>query len=68
MATFFYFLFNLKIVTASYAAGGSIEELQHIVEEKSAIAKEARREMVDLENELKRKAEILKYAKQWRMV
>lgn len=56
---------NLKIVAASYAAGGSIEELQHIVEEKSAIAKEARREMVDLEHELKRKAEILKYAKQY---
>ena len=56
---------NLKIVAASYAAGGSIEELQHIVEEKSAIAKEARRGMVDLEHELKQKAEILKYAKQY---
>ena len=32
MATFFYFLFNLKIATASYAAGGSIEELQHMEE------------------------------------
>lgn len=31
---------NLKIAAASYAAGGSIEELQHIVEEKSVIAKE----------------------------
>lgn len=56
---------NLKIAAASYAAGGSVEELQHIVEEKSAIAKEARRGMVDMEHELKQKAEILKYAKQY---
>ena len=56
---------NLKIAAASYAVGDSLEELQHIVKEKSAIAKEARRGMVDLEHELKQKAEILKYAKQY---
>ena len=56
---------NLKIATASYAAGGSIEELEHKIAEKSATVKAARNEVIELEREMKTKAEILKYAKQY---
>jgi len=56
---------NLKIAAASYAEGGSIEELEQKIAEKSATAKTARSEMVELEHEMKAKAEILKYAKQY---
>lgn len=52
---------NLNIAAASYAAGGYIEELPNIVGEKCVIAKETRYGMVDLEHELRQKAEILKY-------
>lgn len=56
---------NLKIVAASYAAGGSIEELEQAIAQKSFEAKTARSELVRLEHEMKAKAEILKYAKQY---
>ncbi|MBD5455039.1 MAG: relaxase/mobilization nuclease domain-containing protein [Lachnospiraceae bacterium] len=56
---------NLKIAAASYAEGGSIEELQQRIAERSVVAKTARNEMVELEHEMKNKAEILKYAKQY---
>ena len=56
---------NLKIAAASYAEGGSIEELERRVAEKNAVAKTDRNEMVELEHEMKNKAEILKYAKQY---
>lgn len=56
---------NLKIAAASYAAGGSIEELEQKITEKNATAKAARNKMVELEHEMKAKAEILKYAKQY---
>ncbi len=56
---------NLKIAAASYAEGGSIEELEQKIADKNAIAKTARSEMVKLEHEMKAKAEILKYAKQY---
>ena len=56
---------NLKIAAASYAVGGSIEELEQKIAEKNITAKAARSEMVELEHEMKAKAEILKYAKQY---
>ena len=56
---------NLKIAAASYAAGGSIEELEQKIKGKSAVAKTARNEMIELEHTMKVKAEILKYAKQY---
>ena len=56
---------NLKIAAASYAAGGSIEKLEQKITEKNAKAKSARNEIVDLEREMKTKAEILKFAKQY---
>lgn len=56
---------NLKIAAASYAEGGSVEELEQKISERSATAKEARSAVVDLEHEMKAKAEILKYAKQY---
>lgn len=56
---------NLKIAAASYAEGGSIEELEQKIAEKNATAKVARNEMVELEHEMKAKVEILKYAKQY---
>ena len=56
---------NLKIAAASYAAGSSIEELKQKIAEKNTVARAARNEMVELEHEMKNKAEILKYAKQY---
>ncbi len=56
---------NLKIAAASYAEGGSVEELKQKISEKYAAAKAARSAIVDLEHEMKAKAEILKYAKQY---
>ena len=56
---------NLKIAAASYAEGGSVEELEGKIAEKNATAKAARSEIVDLEHEMKAKEEILKYAKQY---
>ena len=54
---------NLKIAAASYAEGGSVEELKQKISEKNAAAKAARSAVVDLEHEMKAKAENLKYAK-----
>lgn len=56
---------NLKIAAASYAEGGSIEELKQKISERNAAAKAARSAIVDLKHEMKAKAEILKYAKQY---
>ena len=56
---------NLKIAAASYAEGGSIEELEQKIADKNEAAKVSRRAIVDLEHEMKTKAEILKYAKQY---
>ena len=56
---------NLKIAAASYAEGGSVEELKQKISERNAAAKAARSAIVDLEHEMKAKAEILKYAKQY---
>ena len=56
---------NLKIAAASYAKGGSVEGLKQKISERTATAKTARSAIVDLEHEMKAKAEILKYAKQY---
>lgn len=56
---------NLKIAAASYAEGGSVEELEQKIADKKAMSTAARNEIVDLEHEMKAKAEILKYAKQY---
>lgn len=56
---------NLKIAAASYAEGGFVEELEWKIAEKNATAKATRNAIVDLEHEMKAKAEILKYAKQY---
>ena len=56
---------NLKIAAASYAEGGSIEELEQKIAEKNAVVKASRSAIVDLEREMKAKAEILKYARQY---
>ena len=56
---------NLKIAAASYAEGGSVEGLKQKISERNAVAKAARSAIVDLEHEMKDKAEILKYAKQY---
>ena len=56
---------NLKIAAASYAESGSVEGLKRKISERNATAKAARSEIVDLEHEMKAKAEILKYAKQY---
>ncbi len=56
---------NLKIAAASYAEGSSVEELKQKISERNAAAKAARSAVVDLEHEMKTKAEILKYAKQY---
>ena len=56
---------NLKIAAASYAEGGSVEKLERKIAEKNATVKAVRSAIVDLEHEMKAKAEILKYAKQY---
>lgn len=56
---------NLMIAAASYAEGGLVEELERKIAEKNATAKAARSEIVYLEHEMKAKAEILKYVKQF---
>lgn len=56
---------NLKIAVASYAEGGSIEKLEQKIAQKNATAKAAHSDMVKVEHEMKTKAEILKYAKQY---
>lgn len=55
----------MKIAAASYAEGGSAEELERKIADINAAATAARNEIVDLEHEMKIKAEILKYAKQY---
>lgn len=56
---------NFEIAAASYAEGGSIEALEQKITEKNVIAKTAHSDMVKVEHEMKTKAEILKYAKQY---
>ena len=56
---------NLKTAAASYAAADNLSELQKQIDEKTAEAKSARSELVELEHEMKKIAELLLYAEQY---
>lgn len=56
---------NLKIAASSYSNSESLSALQDKIASKSAIAKETKSTIVELEHELKQMSEILKYAKQY---
>lgn len=56
---------NLKIAASSYSNSKSLSELQDKIASKSAIAKESKSTVVELEHELKQMSEILKYAEQY---
>ena len=56
---------NLKTAAASYAAADNLSELQKQVDKKTAEAKSARSELVELEHEMKKVAELLLYAEQY---
>lgn len=57
---------NLKTAAASYAAADNLSDLQKQINEKSAEAKSARTELVELEHRMKDVAELLLYAEQYR--
>ena len=57
---------NLKTAAASYAAADSLSDLQRQIDEKTAEAKSARTELVELEHEMKKVSELLLYAEQYR--
>ncbi len=56
---------NLKIAAASYSQAGSIAELEKQISSKSALARAARKSLVDTEHQLKDLGQILKYAEQY---
>ena len=57
---------NLKTVAASYAAADNLSELQKQIDDKTAEAKSARTELVELEHQMKKVSELLLYAEQYR--
>jgi len=57
---------NLKTAAASYAAADNLSELQKQIDTKTAEAKSARTELVELEHEMKKVSELLLYAEQYR--
>ena len=57
---------NLKTAAASYAEADNISELKKAIEEKNNAAKSARTELVELEHQMKKVAELLLYAEQYR--
>ncbi len=57
---------NLKTAAASYASADSLSDLQKKIEEKESEAKSARTKLVELEHEMKKVAELLLYAEQYR--
>ena len=57
---------NLKTAAASYAAADSLSELQKQIDKKTAEAKSARTELVELEHQMKKVSELLLYAEQYR--
>ena len=57
---------NLKTAAASYAAADNLSELQKQIDEKTADAKSARTELVQLEHQMKKISELLLYAEQYR--
>ncbi len=56
---------NLKTAAASYAVADNLSELQKQIDEKTAEAKSARSELVELEHKMKKVAELLLYAQQY---
>ena len=57
---------NLKTAAASYAAADNLSELQKQIDKKTAEAKSARAELVELEHQMKKVSELLLYAEQYR--
>jgi hypothetical protein len=57
---------NLKTAAASYAAADNLSELQKQIKQKTAEAKSARTELVELEHQMKKVSELLLYAEQYR--
>lgn len=56
---------NLKTAAASYAAADNLSQLQKQIDEKTAEAKSARTELVELEHQMKKVSELLLYAEQY---
>lgn len=57
---------NLKTAAASYAAADNLSELQKQIDDKTAEAKSAKTELVELEHQMKKVSELLLYAEQYR--
>ena len=57
---------NLKIAASSYSSTGSIQELQDRIKEKASVSQEAKSTVIEIEHELKRMGEIIKYAQQYK--
>ena len=57
---------NLKTAAASYAAADNLSQLQKQIDEKTAEAKSARTELVELEHQMKKVSELLLYAEHYR--
>ena len=57
---------NLKTTAASYAAADNLSELQKQIDKKTAKAKSARTELVELEHQMKKVSKLLLYAEQYR--
>ena len=57
---------NLKTAAASYATADNLSELQKQIDKKTAEAKSARTELVELEHQMKKVSELLLYAEQYR--
>lgn len=57
---------NLKTAAASYAVADNLSELHKQIDEKTAEAKSARTELVELEHQMKKISELLLYAEQYR--
>ena len=57
---------NLKTAAASYAAADSLSDLHKQIDDKTAKAKSARTELVELEHQMKKVSELLLHAEQYR--
>ena len=57
---------NLKTAAASYAVADNLSDLQKQIDEKTAEAKSTKSELVELEHEMKKIAELLHYAEQYK--
>ena len=57
---------NLKTAAASYAAADNLSKLKEQIDKKTAEAKSARTELVELEHKMKKVSELLLYAEQYR--